>query len=73
MKHTLLTDKRNDLLSEPTLTELIDNNKLILETGISKETICNLINMITVQEKHSKYINILRALINCNNHAIVGN
>ena len=48
MKHTLLTDKKNDLLSEPTLVELIDNNKLILETRISKETISNLINMITV-------------------------
>jgi len=48
IKHTVLTDKRVDLRAEPTLTELIDNNKLILETRISKDTIKNLIYMLIV-------------------------
>ena len=48
MKHTVLTNNKNDLLAGETLTELIDNNRFILENRISKDTIKNLIYMLIV-------------------------
>ena len=76
MDHTLKTTKNIDLKAEATLTELIDNNKRILENRINKKTIEQLINVLNnnhIEELHAKYVNILRALVNCNNSAIAGN
>jgi len=39
MHHTLETNENVDLKAEATLTELIDNNKKILESRISETTI----------------------------------
>jgi len=73
MNHTLGTDATIDLKAEATLTELIDNNKKILESRISESTITKLINMLRGKNKHAKYVNILRALVNCDNRAIAVN
>jgi len=73
MRHTLATTEKTDLKAEPTLTELIDNNKRILEARIQPDTIVNIIDMLKVKNKHAKYVNILRALVNCDDSAILGN
>ena len=59
MYHTLSTNENVDLKAEATLTELIDNNKKILESRISKDTISKLINMLTGESKQAKYVKIL--------------
>ena len=41
------TTSKSDILAEATLTELIDNNKDVLERKISKYTINNFINLLT--------------------------
>ena len=51
MAHTLSTNEDTDLKAEATLTELIDQNKKILESRISKDTISKLINMLTGDSK----------------------
>jgi len=51
MNHTLSTNEDTDLKAEATLTELIDQNKKILESRISKDTISKLINMLTGDSK----------------------
>lgn len=55
-----------------TLTELIDNNRFVLENKISKETIDKFVVEL-VKTKDVKYINLLKALINCDGEAMVGN
>lgn len=39
MVHVMNTDLENELLSEKTLTELIDNNELILQNKIKPDAI----------------------------------
>ena len=73
MMHAMQCDQENDLFAEPTLTELIDNNKVVLENRIQRETISSFVEMLTDREKHQKYVNILRALVNCDGEAVVSN
>lgn len=62
--HALRTKGNNDIKSEGTLTELIDNNKRILKTRLRKETINKFVQLVSAQ-KVPKYINILRVIIVC--------
>ena len=62
--HALKTKGRNDIKSEGTLTELIDNNKRILKFRLRKETINKFVQLVSA-EKVPKYINILRVIIVC--------
>ena len=73
MRHSMKSTKDNDLWAEPTLTELIDNNKVILENRIKLETISRFVDMLKVSEKHEKYVKLLRALINCDGEAVIQN
>ena len=71
MVHVMNTNLQNELLSEPTLTELIDNNALILNNKIKKSAIHKFTSLL--KDKHEKYVNILRALVNCDGEAVVNN
>ena len=71
MVHVMNTDLQNELLSEKTLTELIDNNELILQNKIKPDAINKFIYLL--KEQHEKYVNILRALVNCDGEAIINN
>ena len=71
MVHVMKTDLINELHSEMTLTELIDNNKLILQNKIKPDAINSFIYLL--KEQDEKYVNILRALVKCDNEAIQNN
>jgi len=73
INQAMFTDNQNSFKAEPTLTELIDNNERILKSRIKKVTINRFVDMILIQDKHKKYVNILRALVNCDGEAIVSN
>ena len=62
-----------DILAEATLTELIDNNKVILETKINSEIYMKFINLLTEQQLHEKYVKLLRALCTCDGNAMINN
>lgn len=70
---SMFSDPNHDLFAEPTLTELIDNNKRILETKIKRETIAKFVGMLKYQKPHAKYVNLLRALTVCNGEAMIAN
>lgn len=72
MKHAMKSDQ-NNLYVEATLTELVDNNKRILHNKIKNSTIFNFVDMLRNKEKHEKYVNILRALVNCDGEAVISN
>ena len=52
MWQTMETTSKSDILAEATLTELIDNNKAVLETKIKKQTIQNFIDLLVKHEVH---------------------
>ena len=62
-----------DILAEATLTELIDNNKVILETKINHDIYMKFINLLIERQLHEKYIKLLRALCTCDGNAMVNN
>jgi hypothetical protein len=58
MNQATLCDPRVDILAEPTLTELIDNNKIVLESKIDKSVIENFVNTFSFKSKKQKANNI---------------
>ena len=72
MNQTLNADPRVDIMAEPTLTELIDNNKIVLETKITPDTIKNFVNLI-VKNPLKKFIKLLRAVCVCDNEPMINN
>ena len=69
----IISDSDHDILAEPTLTELIDNNQRILENKISKEITHKFINMLLEESTSERFVNILRAIITCNGEAVIRN
>ena len=67
---SLDTNNDNDIKAEVTLTELIDNNRRILEERIPKETINKFILLVS-GEKDAKYLKILLAIIMCDGKPMV--
>ena len=72
MVQTLLADPRVDIMAEPTLTELIDNNRIVLETKITKENIKNFVDLI-VKSPLKKFVKLLRAVCVCDNEPMLLN
>ena len=72
MRHSMQSDDHADLRAQSTLTELIDNNKQILESRIKFESIGQFLDLL-IQKKHEKYVILLRALVNFDGQAIQRN
>ena len=61
-----LGDLDDEMKAKETLTELIDNNKTILETRIKRETIVKFImNLLKSKKVEKKFVDILRAICIC--------
>jgi hypothetical protein len=67
-----MTVDDGDIGAEETLTELIDNNRRILETKISQGTIKQFMEML-LEEKADKYVQMVYALCVCNNSPMIFN
>ena len=67
-----MTTDDGDIGAEETLTELIDNNRRILETKISQSTIRSFMNMLK-EEKQDKYVKMVYALCVCNDSPMIFN
>ncbi|EAR96945.2 cation channel family protein (macronuclear) [Tetrahymena thermophila SB210] len=63
-----MTEGYCDIGSEETLTELIDNNKKILET-IDEVTVNKFLQML-MENQNKKYVKLIRALILCNGQPV---
>ena len=61
-----------DTKGAKTLTELIDNNLVILSKKIFKENIKNFLELIK-KDIDKKYVNLLRALCTCNGQPVFFN
>ncbi|RZK09968.1 MAG: hypothetical protein EOO43_20750, partial [Flavobacterium sp.] len=72
MGQAMGSDEKNDIKAEATLTELIDNNKKILDSKIDKEIISKFVYMLK-DNKKEKFVHLLQALIVCDGNAVLKN
>ena len=72
MSQALASDQKNDIKAEATLTELIDNNKRILDSRIDKDIITKFVHTL-IERKHEKFVKLLQALIVCDGEAVLKN
>lgn len=73
MNQALATRDYNDIQAGRTLTELIDNNKRILESRIEPDTIKKFIEFLSIKDKDPKFVEILRAIVICNGDPMIKN
>lgn len=73
MNETLKSSKERDTYIGRTLTELIDNNKRIIETRIKKETILKIISDMSFNIKNPCFIDLLRAICICDGEPMIVN
>ena len=69
---TLRTHNENEIEAQGTLTELIYNNRRILDTRLRKETMNKFIQLVS-SDKISKYLDILRVTIVCDTKPMKNN
>jgi L-rhamnose isomerase len=72
INQSIFTDDDNDIGSEEALTQLIINNKRILDTRIKDNTANKFVQMVE-QSMLDKNVKLLRALCICNKEAVVKN
>ena len=72
MGQAMGSDEANDIKAEATLTELIDNNKKILDAKIDKDIISKFVYMLK-DNKKEKFVHLLQALIVCDGNAVLKN
>lgn len=73
MYQSIKTNGANDIQAGRTLTELIDNNKKILESRIESGIISDFIYNLATQEKDTKTVDILRAICICDGKPMIKN
>lgn len=73
MDQAIRTNKDNDIQASRTLTELIDNNKRILESRIEKSVIKQFIDYLATHDRDTKTANILRAICVCDGKPMIKN
>lgn len=73
LDQAIRTNKDNDIQASRMLTELIDNNKRILESRIEKTVINQFINYLTSHDRDTKTVNILRAICICDGKPMIKN
>jgi hypothetical protein len=69
----MITSEENNFMAESTITELLTNNKVLLDKQITRETIKNFIDLCKYQKKNERFLNLLAALCSCNGDAITSN
>ena len=70
---TLSTNQNTNILAGPTLTELIDNNRKILETRINIDTIKKFVESLKSPVPNKKFVNLVRALVVCDGEPLTAN
>jgi hypothetical protein len=67
------TTEANSFGAENTISEVLANNKLLLDTQIEPSTIISLIDLCLTQPKHERFLNLLSGICSCNGEAISAN
>jgi len=68
-----MTSDDNSLNAEDTITELLANNKQLLDRQITTDTIENIIQNCSDNQKNERYLNLMFSICSCNGEAIASN
>lgn len=66
----MTTTEQNSFGAEKTISELLENNKKLLDSQIEPSTIISLIDLCLTQPKHERFLNLLSGICSCNGEAI---
>lgn len=69
----MTANEQNNFKAESTITELLKNNKVLLDKQITRETIQNFFDLCKYQKKNEKFLNLLATLCSCNGDAVASN
>lgn len=69
-KQAMTTTEQNSFGAEKTISELLENNKKLLDSQIEPSTIISLIDLCLTQPKHERFLNLLSGICSCNGEAI---
>jgi len=69
----MVTSEENNLQAESTITELLTDNKPLLDKQINTTTIRKIIQNCASNKKNERSLNLLSALCQCNGEAIASN
>ena len=69
----MMTSDENSLNAEDTITELLTNNKQLLDKQITTDTIENIIQNCSDNQKNERYLNLMFSICSCNGEAIASN
>ena len=67
------TNETNSFGAENTISELLADNKKLLDTQIEPSTIIGLVDLCLTQPKHERFLNLLSGICSCNGDAIPAN
>mmetsp|Transcript_11845 Transcript_11845/g.18234 ORF Transcript_11845/g.18234 Transcript_11845/m.18234 type:complete len:401 (-) Transcript_11845:5665-6867(-) len=70
---SMMTTDKNNLMAEGTITEILDNNKQLLDKQINDTVIRNIVDNCASSSKNMRFLNLLSALCSCNGEAIGSN
>ena len=70
---SMQANENNTMNAQETISELLNNNKALLENGINESTIENIVENCRNDCKNEKYLKLLSSLMECNNEAISNN
>lgn len=65
--------EQNNFKAESTITELLKNNRVLLDKQIQKETIVNFVDLCKGQMKNERFLNLLATLCSCSGEAVNSN
>ena len=69
----MMTSNENSLNAEDTITELLTNNKQLLDKQITTDTIENIVQNCSDNDKNERYLNLMYSICQCNGEAIGSN
>lgn len=69
----MITHEKNNFQAEKMITELLRDNKTLLDKQITTETIKNFIELCKNQRKNERFLNLLATLCSCNEEAVASN
>lgn len=72
-QQSMMTSEQNNLFAQQTISELLLNNKHLLDKQINTSTIKNIVQRCLDSEKNQMFLSLLSALCQCNGEAITSN
>ena len=72
-EQALQTGEDNNIFAEPAISDILTNNKKLMDKQITKRTIERIIDLCLEQTNNERFLNLLGSLCICEGNAVVNN